>query len=77
MILHAGARKARRGHVTGTWRRLLGKMCVMEGRIERLRTICYGEPSILLLDLEVIAQVELGSVHVLAALSLLRNIFVG
>jgi hypothetical protein len=43
-----------------------------------LRTIGDGEPSVLLFDLEVVAQVKLRSVHVASiALSLLRGIFVG
>lgn len=45
---------------------------------ERLRTIGDGEPSVLLFDFKVVAQVELGSVHVSSiALSLLRDIVVG
>lgn len=59
----------------------MGRMCVLcivGERVERLRTIRYGEPSVLLLDFKVVAQVELGSVHVASiALSLLRDIVVG
>lgn len=54
-------------------------MCKTRGQTaERLRTIGDGEPSVLLFDLKVVAQVELRSVHVASiALSLLRGIFVG
>ena len=46
--------------------------------MEGLRTIGDGEPAVLLLDLEVVAQVELGSAHITSiTLSLLRDIVVG
>lgn len=50
----------------------------MEEEMEGLRTIGDGEPAVLLLDLEVVAQVELGSAHITSiALSLLRDIVFG
>ena len=50
----------------------------MEEQGQSLLTIGDGEPSVLLLDLEVVAQIEFRSVHVSSiALSLLRDIFVG